>query len=579
MVYTPADDVPDLIARNSSDAASSVNSDDSSQPSLFTPCDNFFTPPPAVATPLRRAANPSVLNGDWRTFFRDAFTSATVEPPTEHAVDPPPRSLPPPLTTAANLPCGHPFLPDHGCFRVWSNNINGLSCENGFAALHELCIALKPHNVSVIALQETNLDFTKQWVRDAVESILAEHFGTVRLVTSTSCLRSPAAWKPGGVLLAVLGIWSHCVATTHSDDLGRWASATFTGRDGRLFTLYSLYNCVDARISDVGPSTAYSQQWQLLRLAGLKNPKPRLQCVQDLSRDIRQRQRNDEGIMIVGDLNETLGKDPTLMASVCAKYSLYDVVDNIHGSDADIPTYIRGTRRLDYCLLSANLQPDLHATGFNLFNEYASSDHRALFVDFNLSHTLGKPNPAIVPPAKRFVSSRSDDVSKFVRKMSSHLHENKVFHKFQEFLVDCDHHDKPWEPANAIDSLLGQAFKTAERHCATPERPPWSEKLHLASMKVRYWQVALTASMTGVAQDDLLATLGPKIWKTIPSTPLLLRTLRSVGKAARRALRRIRRDAYDERKAFLEELRRVSPYVYRQLVLSKMLPLSQSIAN
>jgi hypothetical protein len=139
--------------------------------------------------------------------------------------------------------------------------------------------------------------------------------------------------------------------------------------------------------------------------------------------------------MIVGHFKETLGNDPTLLASVCAKYSLYNVLDNIHGSCANVPTYIRGTRRLDYCLLSSNLQSDLKATCFNLFNKYAYSDHRALFVDFNLSHTLGKPNPAIVPPAKRFVSSRSNDVCEFVSKMSSHLHENKVFHKFNELQV------------------------------------------------------------------------------------------------------------------------------------------------
>jgi hypothetical protein len=277
----------------------------------------------------------------------------------------------------------------------------------------------KPHNVGTIALQETNLDFTKQWVPDQVESILAKHFDTVRLVTSTSCVRSPLAWKPGGVLLVVLSIWSRCVATTHSDDLGRWASATFTGHDGCLFTLYSLYNCVDVHITDVGPSTAYAQQWQLLCLAGIKDPKPRMQCVQDLSHDIWQRQLNDEGIMIVGDFNKTLGKDTTLMASVCTKYSLYDVVDNLHGSCTDVPTYNRGTRRLDYCLLFFNLQSDLQATGFNLFNEYASSDRRILFVDFNLSHTLGKPNPAVVARAKCSVSSRSNDVYKFVSNISS----------------------------------------------------------------------------------------------------------------------------------------------------------------
>jgi hypothetical protein len=548
---------PELLPRGLSvsddSSVDSVDSSDSSQPSLFTPCDDFFTPPAAPAPTLRRAANPSVLNDDWRTFFRDALTSGPTEPVT--AVAPVPNPLPPPLTKAPNLPCGHPFLPDHGQFRVWSNNINGLSADNGFAALHELCIALKPHNVGAIALQETNLDFTQSSIRDSVQTIFREHFGAVQLVTSTSCLRSPSTWKPGGVLLAVLGKWSHSVTSTSGDDLGRWASATFSGRDGHIFTLYSLYNCVDARITDVGPTTAFAQQWQLLRLAGVQHPKPRLQCVQDLSRDIQARHRNDEDIMVVGDFNETLGKDPTLMASVCAKHSLYDVVDHVHGPVADIPTYIRGSRRLDYCLLSSHLQARLHAVGFNLFNEFASSDHRALFLDFDLLGTLGKPNPTIVPPSKRFVSSRSDDVCKFVAKMADHLQQNKVFHKFSAFLVDCDAHAKPWELANDIDSMLGHAFETAERHCASPERPPWSAKLHIASLKVRYWQVALTARLTQVPQDDVLNTLAKQIWASPPRIPFLLRSLRSVATAARRALRRIRRDAYEERKTFLEELK------------------------
>jgi hypothetical protein len=173
-----------------------------------------------------------------------------------------------------------------------------------------------------------------------VETIFREHFGAVHLVTSTSCIRSPSTWKPGGVLLAVLGKWSHSVTSSSGDDLGRWASASFSGCDGRILTLYLVYNCVDARITDVGPTTAFAQQWQLLRLAGVQEPKPRLQCVQDLSRDIHMRHRNDEDIVVVGDFNETLGKDPTLMASVCAKHSLYDVVDHVHGPVADIPIYI-----------------------------------------------------------------------------------------------------------------------------------------------------------------------------------------------------------------------------------------------
>jgi hypothetical protein len=90
-----------------------------------------------------------------------------------------PHTLPPHITTAPDLPCGHPFLPVHGRLRVWSNNINGMSSDNGFAALHQLSLALKLQDVGAIALQETNLDFTKQAIRDAVESIISKHFGAV----------------------------------------------------------------------------------------------------------------------------------------------------------------------------------------------------------------------------------------------------------------------------------------------------------------------------------------------------------------------------------------------------------------
>jgi hypothetical protein len=142
--------------------------------------------------------------------------------------------------------------------------------------------------------------------------------------------------------------------------------------------------------------------------------------------------------MVVGDFNKTLGQDPTLMASVCAQHSLYDVVDQVHGPIADIPTYIRGPPRLDYCLLSLHLQSWLHAVGLTtLFNEFASSDHRTLFLDFDLLGTLGKPNLPMFPPVKRFVYIRSNDVCKFVAKMTDHLQENKVFHKFSALLTRC----------------------------------------------------------------------------------------------------------------------------------------------
>jgi hypothetical protein len=315
---------------------------------------------------------------------------------------------------------------------------------------------------------------------------------------------------------------------------------------------------VDVKLQDAGPATVYSQQYRLLRLAGVTFPSPRQQCVIDLQSAVAKSVANQEAIIIVGDFNEQLGRLPNLMASVFAKNDLFDVHARFHGIAADIPTYARGTTRLDYCGASVRLTDFIHSSGFSLFNEHFHSDHRASFVDIRLKSFFGHDTPtALAQPEHRFVTSSSANVSKFVQKMYSHLHGHKAFHQYQNFCLDADVVDAPGRQANKIDQVLGQAFQTAERHCSKTPCPPWSVKLHLASLKVRSWQTALTERRTGVTQSTVLHNLAAEIWcdDSPPSTPRSTKILKHVGAAAPKALRRIRRNAAAEREAFLLELK------------------------
>jgi hypothetical protein len=87
-------------------------------------------------------------------------------------------------------------------------------------------------------------------------------------------------------------------------------------------------------------------------------------------------------------------------------------------------------------------------------------------------------------PSQRSVTSKKQSVEKFVSKVHAHLTENKVFHQFQEFLLDIDGMEKTWGRANTI--MIGQAFVPAEKHCDVRPAEPWSSKLHIASRKIRY---------------------------------------------------------------------------------------------
>jgi hypothetical protein len=175
--------------------------------------------PPVVAIPHGRP-NAARLNDAWQTFFRDALVPpfAALPAPVGHFT---PQSLPPPLHPAANQTVGDSFAPcPTYSFRLWSLNANGLSVKDHFSAWHSMCVNLVPFNVGVIALSETNIDFRQADVRKKIEDIFRMHFGSVRLVTATTCAKAPSPWKPGGVLLAVLCKWTQHVNTTSRDDLG-----------------------------------------------------------------------------------------------------------------------------------------------------------------------------------------------------------------------------------------------------------------------------------------------------------------------------------------------------------------------
>jgi hypothetical protein len=217
-------------------------------------------------------------------------------------------------------------------------------------------------------------------------------------------------------------------------------------------------------------------------------------------------------VVIVGDFNETLGTNPKLMASVCAEHKLFDAHAHYHGSGANIPTYARGTKRLDYGIATTNLEQYIDACGFNLFNEHLHSDHRASFKDIRLKECFGHNPPHLANPDLGFMSTSSPDIIKFVQKMYTYLDENKAFHQYQDFCLDDDVVAAAWIPANHLDTMIGQAFQTAEKHCSKQPRPPWSEKLHHASLRVRYWKVVLTERHTRVSQATVLRRLVAEIW-------------------------------------------------------------------
>jgi hypothetical protein len=54
-----------------------------------------------------------------------------------------------------------------------------------------------------------------------------------------------------------------------------------------------------------------------------------------------------------------------------------------HPESSHIPSYARGTNRLDYALVSTEFLPQVTAAGLNHYHEYYPSDHRPIFVQID----------------------------------------------------------------------------------------------------------------------------------------------------------------------------------------------------
>ena len=86
----------------------------------------------------------------------------------------------------------------------------------------------------------------------------------------------------------------------------------------------------------------------------------------------------------MGDFNEAIGIKANEMASVISEGRLTDTHCFRHGIDNEQPTYARGSKRVDYVLVSSRLTAHIRATGAEPLNFRIFSDHRGIFVDFAL---------------------------------------------------------------------------------------------------------------------------------------------------------------------------------------------------
>ena len=102
----------------------------------------------------------------------------------------------------------------------------------------------------------------------------------------------------------------------------------------------------------------------------------------------------------MGDFNKVIGDDPKMIATIISTGRLTYVHTHKHGHHANIATYIRGRRRVDYCFVSPRMLDHVIWCGFEAFHARKVYNHREYFVDLSMVGLFDQSLPAIVNPAE-----------------------------------------------------------------------------------------------------------------------------------------------------------------------------------
>jgi hypothetical protein len=132
-----------------------------------------------------------------------------------------------------------------------------------------------------------------------------------------------------------------------------------------------------------GPYTAWTQQWMLLCEMN-KNPDPIKAFCDDLKTEMKKWVEKGYEILLMIDANEEVGLEPGGISAVISVAGLYDLLDIGHNATQYPNTYARGSKQIDYIFGSAGIQQHCVSSGILPFRYGYPSDHRAVFVRFDI---------------------------------------------------------------------------------------------------------------------------------------------------------------------------------------------------
>ena len=391
--------------------------------------------------------------------------------------------------------------------RLYFQNVNGIRLQDAGTDATEIFLQLHNIEADIFGIVETQIHCRNQQVQKQLQDAKRRVWDHCKIFTCSSEEEWNRPWKPGGTLIGITGNLAGRVRNHTLDKYGRWLQVELLGRNGRMITIICAYQVVQEK-GEHGARTTYSQQVRMMRLDSIHDPDPRKIFIRDLKALVRQLKTSNHDIILMGDFNESIGTKPEEMASVITAGQLTNVHCFKHGIEKEKPTYARGSKRVDYILVSERLTAYIRATGAEPFNFRIFSDHRGLFVDFAVPGFFDRaPNILVKLNTRDLIYDCPRHVKQYLIATSQYFKAHKLQDRMDKLLTGNRNDDS----AEAIDRDITRAMLAAEDTCKSNIRAPWSRALHEVMNRLYILKRALSAKLTGIDHSAALAMKQAKL--------------------------------------------------------------------
>jgi ribonuclease HI len=383
------------------------------------------------------------------------------------------------------------------CFRIYYQNINGITSSDSMEKWNDHVSSMKDNCCEIFGLAETNTNWKCPNIKTELDNIINKTFPHSSTIFSSNKFNPTdvSRYQPGGALQSCTGHWvSRCIDKIHDNrNMGRWTGQTFQLKQQKILTVITAYRpCKRSNINSKSTSSSsYRQQTVMLMEEGYNDPDPRQIFIEDMISLIININKNaDNYIILMLDANENINDSESGLSKLLRETSLIDIFSHIGGEDCNIPTFIRGTRKIDYIFSTANLLPYIKHAGCLPFFMNNNSDHRGMFID--ISEELLDTKLDLKKPDKRHIGTKSSnlDIYQYKKYIDHQFKRHRIYEKTDDLLLQAT--IQPTSvlelSINKLDSSITEIMLSAEKKCCRARyESQWSIAIHVSSLVCKYW--------------------------------------------------------------------------------------------